>query len=1756
MFNFLFYLFIFIKNNNCQYKNCYLDINIKNGTLSEIYLDNDIIIRKDFNNFKNGNLNKKSFSTYSNHILKFKFNSKNMLIAILISCDNIHFSSLYNSQNFFPKLIINKNEKDNLFDLNHNIIINDSYYFSLENSTELIFRFPYLYYFFPSQIIKLNLNERGNISFENISKNINRTISILKNNIIDNQIIYQNFENQNEWFYIIINNNDTKIIYFMSYCISFKKNNKNNIFKCETFLPCKKVKKLKLNSNEYEIKCKNISKKKNENNKETMNNKNYLNESKKQLFLIRRDSLFETIITQCPNFQNCDISSKINLNHHIKVQLLTNFLPGNTGINYQIKYSDNDYINYYNYKYDNNSILESWEKCCIIQHFINPSNIHFIIDRNSSNYIIYNENGNTLDLYFCDLEELYYCDRIFSYTNESNFISVTCSSSFSRCNDLFSNNHIKDKIELKLICDFYDELIFHNYDKYDRKNAKNWEICSHIIYLKQNLDYIKVKFSKDDYNDYTLFNLDNQEDITDTCKIFFDNCQEVKVLKKYGVDYIYCYSYETCDMIKEKIFYNTLKSQIFEINLNYEIYCDNVVINLHHYKNKFDNEIVKELEMGENWEICTYIYYLFDKNNFQIQRKKYDSLYSDNEKINYTIKLLNDNVQEFDNFLCNFSFLIYCNLELTYDEINKKIICKTDFDCEYIREKFKPEPNNDKKYNLYFNVHCENSVFQYYYYDNYVNDTSDGSEKCSYLLNLNYKFNNYYRVEMENQSIYNNNDNQKLKSEFCNYSYLIHCNELNFGNKENINYVICNTSRDNFIKIKNEIDLNSFLNLDLKLYYEDNFSFYHYYKFYMEKKNKKWEACSDILNLYYNQKPEYFLINGENDEDNFKIRVINCEECNNNNNIEICFPHAKNKTFYGQINKNSTLYLNNDFIEPFFPNYSGFSFNNNNNNGKLYYYNYEIKYENNIFYTNTFEYEHKNENVLKNNISFNLYFNDIKLIEDEINILIFPNFCETNEKNFKENICLILKNDEEILDILIKNINSNIFENIKKIKGSNSEFTIITNDINDKCRLDLEQIYNLAKIYIIEKKENNNIENYYVSENNQMLNKELCGNFTINNLNVKIKNNLIINVNDLINPSIDFPKNFFKIKIIKEENIEGTIYNNNTILKENEFYNDLEINYIIKYKTCYYKDLFKIELYKNDEFQDTSLITLNIIPFFCENNTNICYSYYSNSYIIDSLHKNIKNITCDLGKVIYNINKNYIIQIYDINNNINKKLSRTISIGEECEDFLRKKYSLLKEDKIIVLLNDNTNNFFYELYNEKGEKLDISLCKSFTILNPINESIFNDSKISTINDLGYDPYDHKSPIYYDKCISLTDKGNDIILEDRVNDIYNTINPCLSYCEYKGLNKETGIIHCECKINLELNESKNNNKKKDNLFISTFKKINIHPIYCYQLLSQIKNIKKNLGFYIFSFFIIIQIVCFFALFFFDFIKLKSKIFQNDYQKKNSNLNIYNTFIYINKKKIIQSFFPNSSNSNSMILKRELKLSKKEHKKDFIIMNKYSYKNGIKNDKRPFTIIFIDILTDKILLLKGIIIKSPFHLRSLNISLFFLHLSIIFTLNGLFYTDQIISEKYHNNGLSLLTNFFKSFLSSLINVVIFSILNKLSDYIGKLYTLLNEYNDYNIYTIITYKFIQKMKKQFIIYFIIIILLTLLFLYYITLFCIIYKGSQKSWIEGAFISFLISNIFEIILCLLATTLRKISLTRKNQLLYNIYLFIINKI
>ncbi len=784
------------------------------------------------------------------------------------------------------------------------------------------------------------------------------------------------------------------------------------------------------------------------------------------------------------------------------------------------------------------------------------------------------------------------------------------------------------------------------------------------------------------------------------------------------------------------------------------------------------------------------------------------------------------------------------------------------------------------------------------------------------------------------------------------------------------------------------------------------------------------------------------------------------------------------------------------------------------------------------------------------------------MISGIINISIFPNFCEMNEEYLKINKCQIFKNDKDILNILKENINSPLLNNLSFI-GLNSEINILNeNEMNifyQECYYNIKSVNNIDKneIAIITLNNISQINYFFVDKNKkEFLDSEvLCKQYSLNDLTKTVNNDYIIDIKSLINPSIkystNFPNDFFKISI--KNDLKGIIYNNDDeIIIKNEIYNLTSLKYKIKYNMCFYNEEIKIQLYKNKKKEgNESLIYLSISPFYCKDILlGICYTNLTINNLIDLIHQNIINITCINQRIIKELNNNYTIQIYDSQNNLNKKISKTIELGENCENIIRKENFLSKEDKIIILIIDNNkeNEFSYEVYNEKGEKLDISSCNKITLINPIDESILDLSKIKNIQKLGYDVFDEESPIYNDKCISLSVNGNDMIIEDRKDDVYNFINPCLKDCNYRNFDEINNLIYCICKLKFE-NSNINDDINKENLLISTYKKINLRPISCYKLLSKFENLKKNYGFYIFNFFILIHIISFYSLIKYEFVQLKSKMFNTDNHKKNLNLNQNNLFIHHNNNTL------NSGNSFRKLVKRKKK-KKIEKKIDFIKLNKYSFHKAINEDKRSFTLIFLDILTDKLLILKAIIKKSPFDLRTLNLSLFILHLSLIFILNALFYNDKIISEKYYNNGLSLFTNLFRSILSSLVSIIIFSFFKSLPDYISKLYTLLSEYNDRNIYTIITYNFIQKITKKMIIYFILVLLLTISFLYYIILFCSLYKSSQSSWIQGVLSSFFISNIVETILCIIVALIRKLSFHYTNEYIYNFYLFLYNKI
>ena len=1439
----------------------------------------------------------------------------------------------------------------------------------------------------------------------------------------------------------------------------------------------------------------------------------------------------------------------------------------------------------YHSKNNANEANLNWEICSEIYYLINESFYSFRIfkkKKTDSNYSLYSINNKSeLNINICERKELTNCKENLWVNFSTNPITIYCYAKLDKTQilSLFPVNNFQSyELIINCVnCSGKKIINYHNYNYFSNLDYKSkWEICSQLIHLFYHNTYFIIERDYDNDNDFEIYDSSKKKQFND-CEPYFKNCNiSFNISKKYNKEYIYCVSNDSCSNLIIALNNNKL--------IDHEIYCgiNQEKILYFHLYNYFGNNVSN----WENWEYCSYIYYLTDKNNYKFLTIEKNNDESDKEYLIYK----NDDFTQtpLDQFICKFHFLYNCSKNLKYikQNSNNLIECESELKCDDIERYF----NISEEDNAEFTVSCDKGKIYYHYYNYFENlENPKHYERCSYLLNYINNEKSYFRIKETNNKniiVYHNNQSQSIK--ICDSPFLIYCTYLIFGEMNNFNYAICNISLEsNYSKLMNEINNKKMEKLELYLHYDTiNYSYYHIYNFSLDENNiPKWEACCLIYKILENNK--YFLITGDlnkyDDDTNFKI--LRGENYQSPISNDICFPRIKEQKYYGQLNRNITLILDDNLVEPLIPNYSGFGFDKlNKTEGIIYYFNAEIINSSISHLTYVFNYFHVNENISLKKLDFILYFKKTEMIRGIINITIFPDFCETDINLFKNNSCKIFKSDNDILQILINSINSPLLYN-KIFYGVNSVINIYNENQMDtfskECWSDLTFFYNQT-ICLIRIDKTYQINDYFIGNITKIIYDQfVCNNFILNDLSTTINYNYTLDIRNLFEPSIkkleNIPENFFQISIDNTYDLKGEIFysennenNYNNIVYENKIFNLSKIKYGIKYNHCFYKEKFEIQLFKNKKKQgNKAIMDFEIYPSFCQTiqKNEICITNKTKDEIFNIIHKNSINITCLFPKVIREINRNYTIQIYDLNNNSNI-MTKTILLEEECETKIRNKYSLSKNDKIIILIYENkkSNEFLYEIYNEKGEQLDISICEKYILINPIENIILSSSKVKNVKKLGYDVFDEESPIYQDTCISLSVNGNDVILDDRKTEIYNVINPCLKECKYKNFEENSGIVYCDCYINYNIeneeysndtntDENKNETKNKNQL-LSNFKNINIKPVYCYNLLFKMENYTNNYGFWIFSFFIIAHIISFYSLYKYEFVSLKAKIFKVDQNKADLNINENNDFIYIKKKNIIHSTLSSSRTISKMKKNKKIKRFYNNHKNDFIIMNKFSYKLAIANDKRPFTIIFLDILSDKLLLLKGIYKKTPFYLRTLNISLFILNLSLVFLLNGLFYTDQIISEKYHNNGLSLLTNILRSVLSSIISLFIFSTLNKISDYSAKLYSLLHEYNDQSIYSIITFKFFSKLTKRFFIYFIIVLLLSFSFLYYITLFCSLYKGSQKSWIQGALTSILISNIGEIMLCLITAMFRIISLVKENEYLYNIYLFIYNKI
>ena len=235
----------------------------------------------------------------------------------------------------------------------------------------------------------------------------------------------------------------------------------------------------------------------------------------------------------------------------------------------------------------------------------------------------------------------------------------------------------------------------------------------------------------------------------------------------------------------------------------------------------------------------------------------------------------------------------------------------------------------------------------------------------------------------------------------------------------------------------------------------------------------------------------------------------------------------------------------------------------------------------------------------------------------------------------------------------------------------------------------------------------------------------------------------------------------------------------------------------------------------------------------------------------------------------------------------------------ECEDILRTKHNLSDEEILTIFQieidkiseNSLTNQVEYAIYDERRNKLNLSFCQDIEIkINYYigNNSLLNISMLSYYSDLGIDILDINDSFFNDICYPFSNSNSDIILKDRVTDIYQNFSLCDNNCDYDKIDIQNMTITCTCSIKTEIS-TKVDPPVFVNILMDTFKYSSFGVIKCFNLVFSFKNKIQNIGFVILFIYLIINVILFIYYFISGINSIKIFIYK-EMQKYNFILNI--------------------------------------------------------------------------------------------------------------------------------------------------------------------------------------------------------------------------------------------------------------------------
>jgi len=282
------------------------------------------------------------------------------------------------------------------------------------------------------------------------------------------------------------------------------------------------------------------------------------------------------------------------------------------------------------------------------------------------------------------------------------------------------------------------------------------------------------------------------------------------------------------------------------------------------------------------------------------------------------------------------------------------------------------------------------------------------------------------------------------------------------------------------------------------------------------------------------------------------------------------------------------------------------------------------------------------------------------------------------------------------------------------------------------------------------------------------------------------------------------------------------------------------------------------------------------------------------------------------------------------------------------------------------------------------------------------------------------------------------------------------------------------------------------------------------------------------------------------------KNENKIKKNSNKKKSLNKKIKQQLKKFDKEQNIHNL---QTIENKKIGLKEMNNNDKMNKysNNYSDLQEMSYEQAIIYDKRSFLRMYWSFLAESQVILGTFCLTDYLHLYIIKLSFLVFTFQINFFLNALFYTDEYISDAYHNDGvLDFFSGLPKSIYSFVATLIVTNILRMLTNSKNEFIKIIKRRDKINKYEEVVNMKLKKLRIKLIVYFILIYLMDIFFLYYVTAFCAVYRNSQKYWFIGCLESFGLDFLISVIICIFLTIFRYLSIRKRIKCLFILVEFI----